>query len=105
MWCQFDYGLSCADQIRNLGYENAFEHYLDKVTNGLTESEINKVKYENVLALLEYWFELDKIEKSKRYVTCAYCAVKKEENDKELFSKYDKVFCSFKCLKSYLNKV
>ena len=87
------------------GYENVFEHYLDKVICGLNENEIKKIKYENILTLLEYWYELDKIQKSKRYVTCVNCGVKKEENDKELFSKNDKIFCSFKCLKSYLNKV
>ena len=37
-------------------------------------------------------------------VKCENCGTEKEENDKDLFSKFDKNFCSFKCLKEWLKK-
>ena len=37
-------------------------------------------------------------------IKCENCGTEKEENDKDLFSKFDKNFCSFKWLKEWLKK-
>ena len=36
-------------------------------------------------------------------IKCEQCGVEKEEDDPDLFRKFDKTFCTFSCLKKYIN--
>ena len=86
------------------GYNNLFDNYYDTIIKGLTEENINDLFCNNLLNLLCYWEPIEKFKKSVKMVKCENCGTEKEENDKELFSKFDKNFCSFKCLKEWLQK-
>ncbi len=89
-------------QFGSFGYENLFINYFPEILNNLNEIEIKKILYENLFNLLEYWTELEKIQKDVKKLKCENCGIEKNEDDKDLFSKFDKIFCSFKCLKEYI---
>ena len=84
------------------GYNNLFENYYDNIIQGLDEDNIKDIFCFNLLNLLCYWEPIEKFQKSVKMVKCENCGVQKEENDKDLFSKFDKIFCSFKCLKEWI---
>ena len=84
------------------GYNNLFENYYDNIIQGLDEDHIKDIFCFNLLNLLSYWEPIEKIEKSVKMVKCENCGIEKEENDKDLFSKFDKNFCTFKCLKEWI---
>ena len=84
------------------GYNNLFENYYDNIIQGLDEDHIKDIFCFNLLNLLCYWEPIEKIEKSVKMVKCENCGIEKEENDKDLFSKFDKNFCTFKCLKEWI---
>ena len=84
------------------GYSNIFENYYDNIIQGLDEDHIKDIFCFNLLNLLCYWEPIEKIEKSVKMVKCENCGIEKEENDKDLFSKFDKNFCTFKCLKEWI---
>ena len=84
------------------GYNNLFENYYDNIIQGLDEDNIKDIFCFNLLNLLCYWEPIEKFQKSVKMVKCENCGVQKEENDKNLFSKFDKIFCSFKCLKEWI---
>ena len=86
------------------GYNNIFENYYETIIKGLNIDDINDIFCNNVLNLLCYWEPIEKFKRSVKMVKCENCGVEKEENDKDLFSKYDKNFCSFKCLKEWIKK-
>ena len=86
------------------GYNNLFENYLNFILNGLDKENAEDLLYNNLLNLLCYWEPIEKFKKSVKMIKCENCGNEKEENDKDLFSKYDKNFCSFKCLKEWLSK-
>ena len=86
------------------GYNNLFDNYYETITEGLTTENINDLFNRNLLNLLCYWEPIERFKKSVKMVKCENCGKEKEENDKELFSKFDKNFCSFKCLKEWLKK-
>ena len=86
------------------GYNNLFENYYNTITEGLSQENINNLFHNNLLNILCYWEPIEKFQKSVKMVKCEICLIEKEENDKELFSKYDKTFCSFRCLKEWLKK-
>ena len=84
------------------GYNNLFENYYDNIIQGLDEDNIKDIFCFNLLNLLCYWEPIERFQKSVKMVKCKNCGVQKEENDKDLFSKFDKIFCSFKCLKEWI---
>ena len=84
------------------GYNNLFENYYNNIIQGLDEDNIKDIFCFNLLNLLCYWEPIEKFQKSVKMVKCENCGVQKEENDKDLFSKFDKIFCSFKCLKEWI---
>ena len=84
------------------GYNNLFENYYDNIIQGLDEDHIKDIFCFNLLNVLSYWEPVEKIEKSVKMVKCENCGIEKEENDKDLFSKFDKNFCTFKCLKEWI---
>ena len=84
------------------GYNNLFENYYENIIQGLDEDEIKDLFCFNLLNLLCYWEPVEKLEKSVKMVKCENCGIEKEENDKDLFSKFDKNFCTFKCLKEWI---
>ena len=84
------------------GYNNLFENYYDNIIQGLDEDNIKDIFCFNLLNLLCYWEPIERFQKSVKMVKCENCGVQKEENDKDLFSKFDKIFCSFKCLKEWI---
>ena len=86
------------------GYNNLFENYYENIIQGLNEDEIKDLFCFNLLNLLCYWEPVEKLEKSVKMIKCENCGIEKEENDKDLFSKFDKNFCSFKCLKEWIQK-
>ena len=86
------------------GYNNLFENYYDIITDGLNKENINDLMNNNLLNILCYWEPIEKFKKSTKMIKCENCDIEKEENDKDLFSKFDKTFCSFKCLKEWLKK-
>ena len=86
------------------GYNNLFENYLNFILNGLDKENAEDLLCNNLLNLLCYWEPIEKFKKSVKMIKCENCGNEKEENDKDLFSKYDKNFCSFKCLKEWLSK-
>ena len=86
------------------GYNNLFENYYDIITEGLNAENINDLMNNNLLNILCYWEPIEKFKKSTKMIKCENCDIEKEENDKDLFSKFDKNFCSFKCLKEWLKK-
>ena len=89
-------------EFGGFGYNNLFENYFYNITQGLSEENINDIFCNNLLNLLCYWEPIEKFKKSVKMIKCENCEVEKEENDKDLFSKFDKNFCSFKCLKEWL---
>ena len=91
-------------EFGGFGYNNLFENYYEDIIKDLSEENIKDIFCNNLLNLLCYWEPLEKFKKSVKMVKCENCGIEKEENDKNLFSKYDKNFCSFKCLKEWLNK-
>ena len=84
------------------GYNNLFENYYENIIQGLNEDEIKDLFCFNLLKLLCYWEPVEKLEKSVKMVKCENCGIEKEENDKDLFTKFDKIFCTFKCLKEWI---
>ena len=86
------------------GYNNIFENYYENIIAGLNGEDINDIFCNNLLNLLCYWEPIEKFKKSVKMVKCENCGIEKEENDKDLFSKFDKNFCSFKCLKEWIKK-
>ena len=84
------------------GYNNLFENYYEVITQGLSKDNISNILCNNLLNILCYWEPIEKFKKSVKMIKCYNCDIEKEENDKDLFSKYDKIFCSFKCLKEWL---
>ena len=84
------------------GYVNLFENYYENIIKGLDEDNVKDIFCFNLLNLLCYWEPIEKFQKSVKMVKCENCGVEKEENDKDLFSKFDKIFCSFKCLKEWI---
>lgn len=86
------------------GYGNIFINYYNDLIKGLNKEEISKIFGLNLLNLLEWWREVEVLSKTKKTVICANCGIEKDEDDKNLFRKFDKAFCSFDCLKSYLKK-
>ena len=86
------------------GYNNLFENYYETIIKGLNLDNINDIFCNNLLNLLCYWEPIERFKKSIKMVKCENCGTEKEENDKDLFSKFDKNFCSFKCLKEWLKK-
>ena len=84
------------------GYNNLFENYYENIIQGLNEDEIKDLFCFNLLNLLCYWEPVEKLEKSVKMVKCENCGIEKEENDKDLFTKFDKIFCTFKCLKEWI---
>ena len=86
------------------GYNNLFENYYEIIIRGLNLDNINDIFCNNLLNLLCYWEPIERFKKSVKMVKCENCGIEKEENDKDLFSKFDKNFCSFKCLKEWLKK-
>ena len=84
------------------GYNNIFINYYENIIQGLSEENINDIFCYNLLNLLSYWEPLEKFKKSVKMVKCENCGTEKEENDKELFSKFDKNFCTFECLMNWL---
>ena len=91
-------------EFGGFGYNNLFDNYYETITEGLTTENINDLFNRNLLNLLCYWEPIERFKKSVKMVKCENCGNEKEENDKELFSKFDKNFCSFKCLKEWLKK-
>ena len=85
------------------GYINLFENYFDIITNNLNQEEINSIFYLNLLNILEYWKELEKYKKKVKMIICENCGKEMEEEDPDIFRKFDKNFCSFSCLKKYLS--
>ena len=85
------------------GYINLFENYFDIITNNLNQEEINSIFYLNLLNILEYWKELEKYKKKIKMIKCENCGKEMEEEDPDIFRKFDKNFCSFSCLKKYLS--
>ena len=86
------------------GYNNLFENYYTIITEGLNKEDINDLMNNNLLNVLCYWQFIEKFKSSVKMVKCENCQIEKEENDKDLFSKYDKIFCTFKCMKEWLKK-
>ena len=84
------------------GYNNLFENYYENIIQGLNEDEIKDLFCFNLLNLLCYWEPVEKLEKSVKMIKCENCGIEKEENDKDLFTKFDKIFCTFKCLKEWI---
>ena len=84
------------------GYNNLFENYYENIIQGLNEDEIKDLFCFNLLNLLCYWEPVEKLEKSVKMAKCENCGIEKEENDKDLFTKFDKIFCTFKCLKEWI---
>ena len=84
------------------GYVNLFENYYENIIQGLDEDNVKDIFCFNLLNLLCYWEPIEKIQKSVKMVKCENCGIEKEENDKDLFSKFDKNFCTFKCLKEWI---
>ena len=84
------------------GYNNLFENYYEVITQGLSKDNISNILCNNLLNILCYWEPIEKFKKSVKMIKCYNCDIEKEENDKDLFSKYDIIFCSFKCLKEWL---
>jgi hypothetical protein len=76
------------------GFNNLFENYYDSITKGLNKEDINDLMYNNLLHILCYWQYLEKIQKSVKKIKCENCQTEKDEGDKELFNKYDKIFCT-----------
>ena len=76
-----------------------FENYYDIITE-----ELNDLMYNNFLNILCYWQYVKKIKLSVKKVKYENCQTDKDENDNNLFRKYDKTFCTFKCLKEWLKK-
>lgn len=86
------------------GFNNLFENYYKDITDGLSQENINDLMINNLLNILCYWEYIEKFKKSVKMVKCENCGKEKEENDKDLFSKFDKIFCSFDCLGEWLQK-
>ena len=86
------------------GYNYLFENYYETIIKGLNLDNINDIFCNNLLNLLCYWEPIERFKKSIKMVKCENCGIENEENDKDLFSKFDKNFCSFKCLKEWLKK-
>ena len=59
--------------------------------------------YENLFQLLQWWKEIERDAKKAKMIKCEQCGVEKEEDDPDLFRKFDKTFCTFSCLKKYIN--
>lgn len=91
-------------EFGGFGYNELFENYYENIIKGLSNENINDIFCNNLLNLLCYWEPIEKIKKSVKMVKCQNCGIEKEENDKDLFSKFDKNFCSFKCLKEWIQK-
>ena len=91
-------------EFGGFGYNNLFENYFERIITGLNKENINDIFCNNLLSLLCYWEPVEKFKKSRKMVKCENCGIEKEENDKDLFSKFDKNFCSFKCLKDWIKK-
>ena len=91
-------------EFGGFGYNELFENYYENIIKGLSNENINDIFCNNLLNLLCYWEPIEKIKKSVKMVKCENCGIEKEENDKDLFSKFDKNFCSFKCLKEWIQK-
>ena len=85
------------------GYINLFENYFDIITNNLNQEEINSIFYLNLLNILEYCKELEKYKKKIKMIKCENCGKEMEEENPDIFRKFDKNFCSFSCLKKYLS--
>ena len=85
------------------GFINLFENYFDIITNDLNQEEINSLFYLNLLNILEYWKEIEKYKKKVKMIICENCGKEMEEEDPDIFRKFDKNFCSFSCLKKYLS--
>ena len=91
-------------EFGGFGYNNLFENYYEAITEGISKENINDLFFNNLVNILCYWEFIEKFKKSVKMVKCENCQTEREENDKELFSKYDKNFCSFKCMKEWLKK-
>ena len=91
-------------EFGGFGYNNLFENYYNVIIDGLSKENIADLFNTNLLNILCYWEPIERFKKSVKMIKCENCDIEKEENDKELFSKYDKNFCSFKCLKDWLKK-
>ena len=91
-------------EFGGFGYINLFQNYYEDVIKDLSEENIKDIFYNNLLNLLCYWEPLEKIKKSVKMIKCENCGAEKEENDKDLFTKFEKKFCTFKCLKEWLKK-
>ena len=89
-------------EFGGFGYNNLFENYYENIIQGLNQENINDIFCYNLLNLLCYWEPLEKLKKTVKMIKCENCGIEKEENDKDLFSKFDKNFCTFKCLKEWL---
>ena len=61
-----------------------------------------KIFYENLFNLLEYQTELKKIQNDIKKLKCENYGIEKYEDDKDLFSKFEKIFLSLKYLKGYI---
>lgn len=85
------------------GYENIFENYYKYIVENLSQKEIDLLFSQNLISLLEWWKEPEKSVKKAKMIKCETCGAEREEDDKEIFRKFDKTFCSFGCLKKYLN--
>ena len=85
------------------GYENIFDNYYKVITKGLTQKEIEMLFYENLFQLLQWWKEIERDAKKAKMIKCEQCGVEKEEDDPDLFRKFDKTFCTFSCLKKYIS--
>ena len=85
------------------GFINLFENYFEIITNDLNQEEINSLFYLNLLNILEYWKEIEKYKKKVKMIICENCGKEMEEEDPDIFRKFDKNFCSFSCLKKYLS--
>ena len=85
------------------GYENLFENYYDIIIKDLNQEEINYIFYLNLLDILDYWKELEKYKKKVKMIKCEFCGKEMEEDNPDIFRKFDKNFCSFQCLKKYLS--
>jgi hypothetical protein len=86
------------------GYNNLFENYYNIITEELSEENINDLMYNNLMNILCYWQYVEKIKLSVKKVKCENCQTEKDENDNDLFRKFDKTFCTFKCMKEWLKK-
>ena len=85
------------------GFINLFENYFEIITKDLNQEEINSLFYLNLLNILEYLKELEKYKKKVKMIKCENCGKEMEEEDPDIFRKFDKNFCSFSCLKQYLS--